>query len=266
MRIFAETNSKLMRKALLSIPKKFGLLTFVIVCILTACSKKDEKAHCIMPAGTTLEEGDIVLRKGTGLTSRAVRIADGGSDFSHCGIIVDSCGMKMVVHAVPDEPDFEGDVDRVKMERPEDFFSTIRASKGCVLRYRDRETAEKSARLAYGIYKRGTLFDDDYNDSDTTKMYCSQLVAHVYQKCGIDITNGIRRDTAGSEIQPRHLPLRLSQMPQAEENRHIPGHTMTAPAKGTNDDDIHKRASDDILKREQVTTASKERTMTTPFI
>ena len=114
MRIFAETNSKLMRKALLSIPKKFGLLTFVIVCILTACSKKDEKAHCIMPAGTTLEEGDIVLRKGTGLTSRAVRIADGGSDFSHCGIIVDSCGRKMVVHAVPDEPDFEGDVDRVK--------------------------------------------------------------------------------------------------------------------------------------------------------
>ena len=41
---------------------------------------------------------------------------------------------------------------------------------------------------------------------------------------------------------------------------------MTAPAKGTNDDDIHKRASDDILKREQVTTASKERTMTTLFI
>ena len=97
----------------------------------------------------------------------------------------------MVVHAVPDEPDFEGDVDRVKMERPEDFFSTIRASKGCVLRYRDRETAEKSARIAYGIYKRGTLFDDDYNDSDTTKMYCSQLVAHVYQKCGRDINNGI---------------------------------------------------------------------------
>lgn len=137
-----------MRKALLSIPKKFGLLTFIIVCILTACSKKDEKAHCIMPAGTTLEEGDIVLRKGTGLTSRAVRIADGGSDFSHCGIIVDSCDRKMVVHAVPDEPDFEGDVDRVKMERPEDFFSTIRASKGCVLRYQDKETAEKSASLA----------------------------------------------------------------------------------------------------------------------
>ena len=246
-----------MRKALLSIPKKFGLLTFVIVCILTACSKKDEKAHCIMPAGTTLEEGDIVLRKGTGLTSRAVRIADGGSDFSHCGIIVDSCGRKMVVHAVPDEPDFEGDVDRVKMERPEDFFSTIRASKGCVLRYRDRETAEKSARLAYGIYKRGTLFDDDYNDSDT----CIPEMRHRHHQ-----RHTPRRDTAGSEIQPRHLPLRLSQMPQAEENRHIPGHTMTAPAKGTNDDDIHKRASDDILKREQVTTASKERTITTLFI
>ena len=205
LRIFAETNSKLMRKALLSIPKKFGLQTFVIVCILTACSKKDEKAHCIMPAGTTLEEGDIVLRKGTGLTSRAVRIADGGSDFSHCGIIVDSCGRKMVVHAVPDEPDFEGDVDRVKMERPEDFFSTIRASKGCVLRSQDRETAEKSARLAYGIYKRGTLFDDDYNDSDTTKMYCSQLVAHVYQKCGIDITNGIRHDAILPGVKFSHV-------------------------------------------------------------
>ena len=91
------------------------------------------------------------------------------------------------------------------MERPEDFFSTIRASKGCVLRYQDRETAEKSARLAYGIYKRGTLFDDDYNDSDTTKMYCSQLVAHVYQKCGIDITNGIRHDAILPGVKFSHV-------------------------------------------------------------
>ena len=261
MRIFAETNSKLMRKALLSTPKKFGLLTFVIVCILTACSKKDEKAHCIMPAGTTLEEGDIVLRKGTGLTSRAVRIADGGSDFSHCGIIVDSCGRKMVVHAVPDEPDFEGDVDRVKMERPEDFFSTIRASKGCVLRYRDRETAEKSARLAYALRRRLQRQRHHEDVLQPARGTCIPEMRHRHHQ-----RHTPRRDTAGSEIQPRHLPLRLSQMPQAEENRHIPGHTMTAPAKGTNDDDIHKRASDDILKREQVTTASKERTMTTLFI
>ena len=35
-----------------------------------------------------------------------------------------------------------------------------------------RETAEKSARLAYGIYKRGTLFDDDDNDSPLCATGC----------------------------------------------------------------------------------------------
>ena len=35
--------------------------------------------------------------------------ADRGGSYSHVGMVVDSCGVMMVVHAVPDEPDYEGD-------------------------------------------------------------------------------------------------------------------------------------------------------------
>ena len=77
--------------------------------------------HCIMPDDCTLHTGDVVFRRGSGLTSRTVIALDEKGEYSHVGIVVDSAGVKMVVHAVPDEPDFEGDPDRVKMDTPEQF-------------------------------------------------------------------------------------------------------------------------------------------------
>ena len=193
------------RKTLRQAPFHAALAVLLLFMIAVSCRNSNRKAGCIMPEGTELKPGDIVLRKGTGLMSRAVTIADGGSDYSHCGIVVDSCGKMMVVHAVPDEPDFDGDVDRVKMESPESFFSSIKASKGCILRYTDNAVALKSAELAAELYRRGMLFDNEYDDSDTTKMYCSQLVAFVYGKSGIDITNGIRHDAALPGIRFSHV-------------------------------------------------------------
>lgn len=150
--------------------------------------------HCILPDGCAADDGDIVLRRGTGLTSHAVAYADGGSDYSHCGIAVVRNGRVMVVHAVPDEPDFEGDVDRVKMEPIESFFSSLRASKGCILRCVDRRVAAGSARKALEIYRRGVLFDHDYDISDTTKMYCSELVELAYSTHGISPAEGRRHN------------------------------------------------------------------------
>ena len=147
--------------------------------------------HCILPDGCAAEDGDIVLRRGTGLTSHAVAYADGGSDYSHCGIAVVRDGRVMVVHAVPDEPDFEGDVDRVKMEPIESFFSSLRASKGCILRCVDRRVAAGSARKALEIYRRGVLFDHDYDTADSTRLYCTELVVRAYNAAGCPI-RGLR--------------------------------------------------------------------------
>ncbi len=169
---------------------------FILAITAIAVAACGEKAPgTILPADVTLETGDIVFRMGGGLSSHAVRFADKGGRYSHVGIVVDSAGTKMIVHAVPDEPDFEGDPDRVKMETPEKFYSSINANCGEVKRLEnDAATAERAAAFALETYRRGTLFDHDYDDSDTTKMYCCELVETAYRKAGTPLAEGARHD------------------------------------------------------------------------
>lgn len=132
-------------------------------------------------------DGDIVLRRGCGITSRMVMAADGGSGYSHVGIVAIVEGIPMVVHAVPDEPDHPEDVDRVKIEPIERFFSQANAEAGRILRQHDRTASAKAAKAAMRICKQRTLFDHDYNEDDTARMYCSELVAHAYRCAGKEL-------------------------------------------------------------------------------
>ena len=117
-------------KAIMVIACYTALLAATAAC--TGHSARQDRPQCILPVGTELREGDVVLRMGGGVTSHAVVAADRGGQYSHVGIVVDSCGHPMIVHAVPGEPDFAGDVDRVKMDSPEKFFSSMTASCGAV--------------------------------------------------------------------------------------------------------------------------------------
>lgn len=164
----------------------------VIVFIMIGCGEKEKGYRCLLPKGTELMEGDVVFRRGGGLVSHVVVAADRGGNYSHIGMVVDSAGVKMIVHAVPDEPDYKGDIDRVKMDTPEKFFSSEYTSIGEICRYDNAEIARKAAREAVHIYKRFTPFDHDYNDEDTTKMYCTELVVYSYKKAGLDIVGSKR--------------------------------------------------------------------------
>lgn len=180
----------------------------ITIFAIVACTNHEKPVGLsILPTSYQARNGDVVLRKGTGLTSRAVMFADGGSDYSHCGIVVIKNNKVMVVHAVPDEPDFEGDLDRVKLEPIEMFFSTIRASKGCVLRCKNEQLAKKSAQTALKIFQRGVLFDHNYDLSDTTKMYCCELVELSYQANGIELSEGKRHNVNFPGLKFRNVIL-----------------------------------------------------------
>ncbi len=172
--------------------------------IIAGCTD-NKRPGCIMPDETVVKPGDVAFRKGTGVASHAVTLADEDADYSHCGIVVTCGGKAMVVHAVPDEPDFDGDKDRVKMEPVSEFFSTIKASKGCIMRFTNSTTANRSATAAMETYLRGTLFDHDYDDKDTTKLYCSELVEHVYRKNGVALSGGSRHDINLPGLKFRHV-------------------------------------------------------------
>lgn len=109
--------------------------------------------------------------------------------YTHAGIVADSGSTWMVIHAVPNEPDYEGDVDRVKMEPVTAFFDQSRAIHGEVKRIDDTDKAQKAASVAFRLYRQHTPFDHAYDDTDSTRMYCTELVDFAFRKAGINLTD-----------------------------------------------------------------------------
>lgn len=163
----------------------FLLVLYLFSIFSCGCGKKELES--ILPDSVQLRAGDIVFRLGESLESNVVNIADRGGLYSHCGIVVDSAGLWMVVHAVPDEPEFPGDSERVKMDKVDLFFRQDRAWAGAVTRMDDSVAAAKAADAAKAVYERNTPFDNDYDDQDSTKFYCSELIWHAYKQAGYDI-------------------------------------------------------------------------------
>lgn len=158
--------------------------------MLTGCTSRETERPTEWPVDL-FREGDIVFRKGTGVTSQVVLTADKEGAYSHIGILKQIDGKWYVVHAVPGEPDYEGDVDRVKLDPVERFFSRNRASNGAVMRLEETpEKARRAAQRAFDLYRARILFDHEYDLTDTTRMYCTELVNHVYLKEGIDLSEG----------------------------------------------------------------------------
>ena len=138
-----------------------------------------------------LREGDLLFRRGIGVLGRAVVATDDEGRFSHVGIAVKVDNEWHVVHAVPDEPDFEGDFDRVKCEPIESFFDQMRAGNGAVYRVNVApEQIEVAVAHARRLSAEQRPFDHDYDLGDTTALYCTELVEYVFGLGGVSMSEG----------------------------------------------------------------------------
>lgn len=157
--------------------------------LLLSCQQPMAESSRIFPENI-LHEGDLALRKGDGLAGRLILTVDKNSKYSHIGIVIRHDEKWKVIHAVPGEPDFEGDKDRVKMEDVHTFFEKNRALSGAIMRIENESIAKTAAQKALNLYQQNILFDHDYNIEDTTKMYCTELIHHVFKEAGTDLTQG----------------------------------------------------------------------------
>lgn len=138
-----------------------------------------------------LREGDLLFRRGMGVLGRAVTATDSDGQFSHVGIAVKIDNSWHVIHAVPDERDFEGDIDRVKCEPVESFFDQMRAGNGAVYRISlAPEQIEVAVKNALRLSTEQRPFDHDYNLGDTTELYCTELVEFIFAQSGVSISEG----------------------------------------------------------------------------
>lgn len=117
------------------------LPALLALCLCVSCKDTKAKSKRIVPVGI-LADGDLAFRRGTGLLSHVVTSASKDGVYSHVGILKQIDNEWFVIHAVPDEPDFEGDTDRVKTDPLSRFFAEDRAVRGAIARIMDDSIAE----------------------------------------------------------------------------------------------------------------------------
>ena len=148
-------------KTHVSLLKTILFLTLVLV----GCQgSSDKETPPVELPQELFRDGDIAFRRGTGITSRVVLAADREGAYSHTGILKKKAGQWYVIHAVPGEPDFKDDPDRVKMETVEVFFEKRKAVNGAIMRVSGDSVARyRAATHAEHLYESHVLFDHDYD-------------------------------------------------------------------------------------------------------
>ena len=156
------------------------------------CTKSRETV--ILDGQEAFREGDLVLRCGYGTESHIVTETS-NSNYSHIGILHFDAGKSqwMVVHAVPGEAG-KGKPEWLKAEPIADFFAPDRAIRGAWMRVDCPDSiAEAATRYALQKVAKRVEFDNDYLLSDTTQLYCTEMVWQAFLHQGLDISD-----------QPRH--------------------------------------------------------------
>ena len=168
-----------------------GFVLFLILTSMVACRQVSSNDIAAWDK-LQLQEGDIVFRRGSSLASQIVLASDTRGNYSHIGILVLDRGHFKVVHAVPGESEPK-QPDRVKMEAIQDYFAANKAVAGEVMRLQiDDSLRVKVAASAKDCFSKKILFDHDYDLSEQSCLYCTELIWYVFNAIDIDITHESR--------------------------------------------------------------------------
>lgn len=62
------------------------------------------------------------------------------------------------------------------------------------MRPQNGDAARAAAAKAYEVFDRGTLFDHDYDDRDTTAMYCCELIDFCFRAAAYPLIGNERHE------------------------------------------------------------------------
>ena len=178
--------------------KRRYTLLLLLFGLLVGCHEGNRQGSDLAgEVAKTLEEGDLLFRRGTGFAGRVVSSFDAEGRFSHVGIVVREEGDWRVVHAVPYEPEDENDFDRVKCESLVGFLGRYPdAEYG---HYRPKIAHESLTRIVAHALRQSQKqvpFDHAYNLEDTTELYCTELIEYVYGLEGYSLSEGRRTEVS----------------------------------------------------------------------
>ncbi|MFL6236474.1 MAG: YiiX/YebB-like N1pC/P60 family cysteine hydrolase [Thermoanaerobaculia bacterium] len=129
--------------------------------------------------------GDLIFRRGRSLVSRAVLAVDGGSEYSHVGLISVTDGQVWVLHEMPpEEPDRKGGA---LAEPLSTFLAPGNATAAGLYRPEDVRAAAIAERAAWRSVRARVPFDSAFDISTSDEMYCTEMVWRAYREAGIDL-------------------------------------------------------------------------------
>lgn len=167
---------------------------FFGIILLTSCHTDSDIREFQLPGNIQLQSGDLVFRTGRSVVSHTVTLTDQNSTYSHVGMLLWTGDRWQVLHAVPNERESENEKDSVKLEDIGVFFRSDRASQGGI--YRIPLAEDDTLRLlqkGQNLYRRQLLFDNAFDDQDSTAFYCTELVWFIYKsELGLDLSQGKR--------------------------------------------------------------------------
>ncbi len=136
--------------------------------------------------------GDLLFRTGTGAYSKMLNAASADTvHYSHIGLLVRIDSTWAVIHSVPDEHDSPTDFDRVKMGTVKEFFDSEHAYHGELV-HTGFTAGSRMTDAALGFVRDSVRFDSSFDLSDSSRLYCTELIWLLYRREGIDLTEGRR--------------------------------------------------------------------------
>lgn len=130
----------------------------------------------------TFQDGDLILRQGRSFVSAMIARAFPDSEqMSHCGILLQEQGQWQVLHSISGQID---DRDGIRMDKLEDFLLQAKPDMAIHISPKFKVNRPGIVQAARFYLAARTPFDHDYDLSDRTELYCSELVRAAYLDAG----------------------------------------------------------------------------------
>lgn len=149
----------------------------------------------------SLRSGDIILRKSYGLISDIIVMnLNDTLDVSHCGIIIkEPDSSYKVIHALSKKVSH---TDGVQICRLEQFMADSKIETVRVFRFLSDSKGEIAAQ-ALRYLKQKTPFDETFDATDSTALYCSELpVQSIRNAYKVDVSSGEKMLKFSVFLQP----------------------------------------------------------------
>ena len=186
-------------------------LFFIILSLSIGCATRTPKTYpTIQIPEADFRSADLVLRLGRSIESDLIaRGGKSGNHYSHIGLLIESDSGMIVVDI---EPSIDKESEQIKAQSVSNFFNSQKAIAGTIMRYDGLDSMQINTlkNKTIELLNSSITFDHDYQQSDNSKMYCTELIEVLFNAINISLSEN-RNRTLPLAKEPVIMPSDISQ-------------------------------------------------------